>query len=178
MKFKIILIILVCVLSGVVGWLVCDYFSKPETIIEIRTEYKDVDSVNIMQSARHGYIRYDRKRLISEFGSIYKDTLLSVKDSLRIIDSLNVVDSIAVAYMRADTTLIFTRYSPTDSIYAEIKLKQWAFWYPLYCFSDTLSIVNFKHTFIYTQPQQPFYKKNWFWGIVGVGGGLLIGGAK
>jgi len=166
-KIKDILLIALIILAFAAGY----FLHKPQTVAVTEYKYVDVDSVKIIQMARHGFIKYDKSALIREFGSIYKDTALVFIDSLSITDSVNIIDSVSIAYMKADTSLFFEKEDNNASFNLKILLKQEAFWAPIYAFRNDIIVkdVNFK----IKQPKLNWYEKREYWGI----GGLLLGGA-
>jgi len=171
-KIQNIMYMILIIAAFITGYLL----HKPANQIITSVEYRDVDTTRIVQTARHGYIKYDRKALIKEFGSIYKDTNIVYIDSLKIKDSLNIIDSISVDFMEADTTFSFSKEDSAMKLDMKFLLNQKAYWYPLYIFDNKITLKEFN----FKMKQPEFIKPKWYmnkeaWALFGFGLGFIIG---
>ena len=172
MNFKLILILAVCIICLIAGYYICDRFNKPSHVIVTNTIIENVDSTNIIQKSRIGYIKLaDAKK---KFGKIITDTIFVYLDSVITKDSTIYSNGqMPIKYMKSDTTLIFTKHTKTDSLEVILELKQTAYLEPLYLFEDSIKLLKLTHSHIDTL-QLPVLNKTGIkdkatWFMIGAG---------
>lgn len=113
------------------------------------TLYMPVDSADIIQDARIGYIRGTYSGLKKRFGKIYVDTSICWVDSLNIKDSVRYKDSIiTVIKMESDTIFNFWMSDTISGVSAgfNLALKTSAYLHPVYKIQNRPKVYNFRFT--------------------------------
>lgn len=131
-----------------------DYIENTDTL------YMPVDSANIIQRARVGYIQGTYAELQKRFGKIYIDTNIRIIDSLSVRDSIRIKDSIiTVIKMETDTVFKFWMSDTASGVSAGFNLELYtaAYWHPVYSIQNIPKIYDFRFTGL---PQG--YKWKWY----------------
>jgi len=156
----------------------------PSQIIITNTVFEDVDSTNIIQKARLGYITLAEAK--KKFNILIIDTV-AISTNNSIIDTIFVYgdssntygyDVPVVQYMESDTIFTLTKYTKTDSLEVILELKQRAYLNPFYVFEDSLKLIRLSHTHIDTLLPVVLYKPSikdkatWF--MIGAGSMAIL----
>jgi len=135
----IIIMLIVAVLFGGLGFWINDYISEPDIEYRTDTTYIKPDTASIIQQARKGYIEYNYDEFVKKFGGIYKDSIITYKDSTVI----NYKDSIiTISTLSADTTFSFEKKDTVKQVKfsAKLDLRTVAFLYPICAIQNTATL--------------------------------------